>query len=316
MGAQFLVVFVFQLFVVPCAMLIRYGIPRARQGLTRNPWAALNSVLILTASLAVMGMIGLLYLNVEHFAQLWLSNTSISLFLRPDLDDDGRAAILERVRRHPLVKSAALVAPQEGLRVLAERLGGDSSLLAGIEPDVLPHSIDFDVVVDYRKRLGDIAKTFRNIPGVEEVIYTERILDKVDQFFTLTQAVGVFFLALLGISFYLTIAHSTRLSLHARRDELEILDLVGATRGVIRSAFVVEGILIAGAGYLLALGLIAACYGVVTQGLGLNALTHTLQGQTVFLPWQALLAAFGVTLGLAALSSRQAVNRMLRELEA
>jgi cell division transport system permease protein len=297
-------------------MLIRYGIPRARQSLLRNPWAALNSILILTASLAVMGMIGLLYLNVQHFAQLWLSNTSVSLFLRPELDDDGRAAILERVRQHPLVKSAALVTPQEGLRVLSERLGGDSSLLTGIDSAALPYSIDFDVVVDYRKRLGEIAHTFRNIPGVEEVIYTERVLEKIDLFFSLTQAVGIFFLALLAISFYLTVAHSTRLSLHSRRDELQILDLVGATRGVIRSAFVVEGVFIAAAGYALALAVVGVCYVLVARGLGFNALTHTLQGQTVFLPWPALAAAFLVTVGLAALSSRQSVNRMLRELEA
>ncbi len=297
-------------------MLIRYGIPRARQSLTRNPLAALNSVLILTASLAVMGMMGLLYLNVDHFARLWLSNTSISLFLRADLDDDGRAAILERVRRHPLVKAAALVPPQQGLKVLAERLGGDSSLLAGIDSDALPYAIDFDVVVDYRKRLGEIAKTFSNIPGVEEVIYTERALEKIDLFFTLTQALGAGFLALLAVSFYLTIAHATRLSLHARRDELMILDLVGATRGVIRSAFVVEGVVIAAAGYALALALVAACYAAFTQGLGLNPLTRTLQGQTVFLPWVVLLGAGAVTVGLAALSSFRSVNRMLRELEA
>src|SRR5690348_1466111 len=117
-------------------MLIRYGIPRARQSLARQPWATLSSVLVLTASLAVMGMMGLLYANVDHFGQLWLSNTSVSLFLRADLDDDGRAAILERVRRHPLVKSATMVTPAQGLKTLGERLGTDSALLAGIESDV------------------------------------------------------------------------------------------------------------------------------------------------------------------------------------
>jgi len=296
-------------------MLIRYGIPRARQSLTRYPWAALNSILILTAALSVMAMMALLYLNVQHFGQLWLSNTSVSLFLRPDLDEDARAAILERVRRHPLVKSAVMITPQQGLRALGERLGADNSLLAGIETDVLPYSIDFDVVVDYRKKLGDIAKTFRNIPGVEEVIYSERVLDKIETFFTVTQAVGGFFLALLVLAFYLTIAHSTRLSLHARRDELHILDLVGATRGVIRSAFVVEGVLIAGVAYGLALGLLAACYAIVTQALAINPVTKSLQGQTVFIPWPVLAAGFAVTVILAWMSSRQAVNRMLRELQ-
>lgn len=300
------------------AMLIRYGIPRAWQSLARQPRAALNSVLILAAALAVMGMIALLYLNVRHFGQLWLSSTSVSLFLRAELDDGERAAILERVRRHPLVKSAVLVTPQQGLRTLAERLGAENpaqAALAGLEGDVLPYSIDFDVVVDYRKRLGEIAKAFRNIPGVEEVVYTERVLDRVEQFFTVTQAVGAFFLALLALAFYLTIAHATRLSLHARREELQILDLVGATRGVIRSAFVVEGVLISAAAFALALALVALCYAAVIQALAVNPVTKTLQGQTVFIPWAALAGAFGAVLLLAGVSSWRAVNSVLRELE-
>src|SRR5574341_605167 len=142
-------------------MLLRYGFPRAWQSLRRNKRAAFNSVLILTASLAVLVMIGLLYRNVEHTSRAWLSHTSVSLFLRPDVDAAGRAAILERVRRHPLVKSAALIAPKEGLNALAERLGAEYSLFAGIEPDTLPYVIDFDVLVDFRARLDDIARGFR-----------------------------------------------------------------------------------------------------------------------------------------------------------
>jgi cell division transport system permease protein len=299
-------------------MFIRYGIPRAWQSLARTPWAALNHVLILSSALAVMGMIALLYLNVQHFGRLWLSSTSVSVFLRPELDDSERAAILERVRRHPLVKTATLVTPQQGLRALAERLGVENpaqAALAGMEADVLPYSIDFDVVVDYRKRLGEIAKTFRNIPGVEEVVYTERVLDKVEQFFSVTQAVGAFFLVLLALAFYLTIAHATQLSLYSRRDELQILDLVGATRGVIRSAFVVEGVFVSAAAFALALALVAVCYAAVTQALAVNPVTKTLQGQTVFIPWPALGGAFGAVVLLALLSSWRAVNSVLRELE-
>ncbi|HEX7928906.1 MAG TPA: FtsX-like permease family protein, partial [bacterium] len=133
--------------------------------------------------------------------------------------------------------------------------------------------------------------------------------------FVVTQAVGAFFLALLVLGFYLTIAHATRLSLHSRRDELHILALVGAPWKVIRSAFVAEGVAIACLAYLLALGLMAACYAILTQALAINLVTKTLQGQTVFIPWPVLVAGFAVTFLLAALSSRGAVNRMLRELD-
>jgi cell division transport system permease protein len=294
-------------------MLLRYGIPRAWRSLIRNGRSTVNTVLILTASLAMLGMIALLYLNVDHFARVWLSNTSVSLFLRDDLGDDGRAAILERVRRHPLVKAAVLVPPSDALKSLAQRLGDGHGLLAGIESDSLPYAIDFDVVVDYRRQLGEIVRVFRNIPGVEDVVYTERMLDKVDLFFAFTQGIGLFFMGLMALSFYLTISHATRLSLHGRREEVEILDLVGATPGLIRSAFVMEGVLIAGAACLVSAGVVAGCYALVNLGLGLNPLTAVIQGETVFVPWEALAAAAAAALGLSALSSLLAVRRMLRE---
>ena len=296
-------------------MLFRYGFPRAWQSLTRNKRAAFNSILIVTASLAVLGMIGLLYRNVEHYSRVWLTNTSVSLFLRPDLDAEGRAAVLDRVRRNPLVKTAALISPKEGLNALAERLGAEYSLFAGIEPDTLPYVIDFEVLVDFRSRLEEIARGFRAIPGVEEAVYAERALDKVNLFFTLVQGIGLFFIVLLGTAYYLTVSHATRLSLHARREEIEILDLVGATRNVIRSAFVVESMLIALGGFLLALGVTVGCYRLIIRGLAFNPLTATLQSQTVFLPWQAIAVTALSVLLLAAMGSFLAVNRVLKDLE-
>jgi cell division transport system permease protein len=296
-------------------MLIRYGFPRAWQSLKRNKRATFNSILILTASLAVLGMIALLYRNVDHYSRLWLSNTSVSLFLAPGVDAEGRAAILDKVRRHPLVKSAAMIAPKEGLNALAERLGAEYSLFAGIEPDTLPYVIDFEVLLDFRSRLEDIARGFRAIPGVEEAVYAERVLDKVNLFFTVMRGIGLFFVALLGAAFYLTVSHAARLSLHARREEIEILDLVGATRTVIRSAFVVESVLIALGGFLLALAVTAGCYALAVRGLAFNPLTQTLQGQAVFLPALGVAGTGLAVLLLAALSSFLAVNRMLKDLE-
>ncbi len=295
-------------------MLLRYSIPRALSSLLRQWPAALSTLLILTAGLAVLGLAALVYLNIEHLGRLWLSRTTVSLFLKADLDAPGREAILERVRNHPLVKSAQLVSPKEGLQALAERLGADSSLLTGIDESNLPWAVDFDVFVDYRQRLGTLARTFRAIPGVEDVVYAERLLDRVQLFFTLTDVVGLVFLGILAAAFCLTIANATLLSLHSRREEIEILDLVGATRGTIRSSFVVEGVVLTLLAVGLALGLVSACYWAVNRGIDINPAVHALQGQLVFLPLPQVEVAAAGFLALAVLSSHVAVTRQLRRL--
>ena len=296
-------------------MLLRYGIPRAWQSLARNKRAAFNSVLILTASLSVLGMVGLVYRNIEYNSRVWLSNTNVSLFLRQGLDAEGRAAVLDRVRRHPLVKSAALIAPKEGLNALANRLGAEYSLFMGIDADTLPYVVDFEILVDFRSRLEEIARAFRSIPGVEEVVYTERVLDRVQLFFMALEGIGAFFVVLLAVSYYLTVSNATRLSMHARREEIEILSLVGATRGVIRSAFVVESMLVAVGGFLISLGITSACYLLAKQGLAANPLTQPLREQAVFLPWRGIFIAGLSVVSLAALSSFLAVNRVLKDFE-
>jgi cell division transport system permease protein len=296
-------------------MYLRYGIPRALRGLRTNWQANANNVLILAASLAVLGMIVLLYLNVVHFSETWLSNTTVSLFLRQGLPEPQRQALLEQVRQHPLVKDARMVSPGDGLRDLADKLGADQSLLAGAGNEGLPYTIDFDLFVDYRDRVGTVAERFRGLPGVADVVYTEHLLEQVRLFFVMIKAIGAFFIGLILVSFYMIVSLATKLSLHARREEIEILSLVGATRRFICSAFIVEGMLIALAGSLLAAGIVWLCHQLLISGLSWNEVTAGIKEQAVFFPLQALGGALAAAAVLGAVSSYLAVSRMLRELQ-
>lgn len=295
-------------------MVWRYGWSRAWAHLRRTWRTALGTLIMLTAALAVLGMVGLLYVNVERLGRVWLSNTTLSLFLKGDLSDAGRQSLLTQVAAAPQVRQARIVSPKEGLQELAEHLGADHAIMQGLDESALPYAIDVEVSVDYRKRLGEIARQFRGLPGVEDVVYTERLLEKVQAFFTAVQWVGVAFVALVAGTFTLIVAQATRLSLYTRRDEVEILDLVGATRAAIRSAFVVESVLIALGAWALALALVAGTFGGLRLVLQESPLAPWIQDQTVFLPWAAWAGTGAAAVVLAACSAWWAVNRLLAEL--
>jgi len=295
-------------------MLSRYGWTRAWSNLRRTWRSALGTLIMLMATLSVMGMAGLLAVNVEHLGRLWLSNTAMSLFLKSELDDGARQSLLAQVRANPVVQQAQLISPKEGLQQLAERLGADHALMQGLDETALPYAIDVEVSVDYRKRLGDLARQFRALPGIDDVVYSERLLDKVQAFFDVVQWVGTAFVALVALAFCLIIAQATRLSLYARREEVEILDLVGATRGMVRSAFVLESVLISLGAWLAALGLVAGSFIAIRQVLNSSPLAPWVQGQTIFLPWLACAAVGGAAILLSALSAAWAVSRLLREI--
>lgn len=296
-------------------MYLRYGIPRAIRGLRSNWRAHINNILILAASMATLGMIVLLYLNVLHFSRVWLSNTNVSIFLLKDIPANDQTALLNRVRNHPLVKSAELVSPAEGLRRLAEQLGADQEMLTGAGVEDIPPTIDFRLLSDHREQVAAVAEQFRPLPGVEEVVYTERMLEQVALFFLVVEGIGWFFIVLLLISVYLVIAHATRLSLYARRDEIEILSLVGATRRFIRSSFVVEGLLLGLLGSMLSLGLVWLAHQLLLAGLSWNEATIAIQEDAVFFPWSNMGAALVIAALVGAASSRMAVHRLLRDFE-
>jgi cell division transport system permease protein len=259
-------------------------------------------------------MFALLYVNVDHLGRIWLSNTSVSLFLKGDLDEAGRQQLLARVKSNPLVQEARLISPKEGLQQLAERLGADHALMQGLDESALPYAIDLEVAVDYRKRLGEAARQFRAVPGVDDVVYSERLLDKVQAFFWVVEWVGLAFVALVALAFCLIIAQSTRLSLYAHREEVEILDLVGATRRLIRSAFVLESVLVALGAWIVALALVAGSFLAVREVLNVSALAPWIHGQTVFVPWMAWAGSGAAAILLAGISAGWAVQRLLREL--
>ncbi len=296
-------------------MYLRYGIPRAFGSLWKNWRFSLSSILIVAASLSVVGMIALLYLNLVRISEIWLSNTTVSLFLVHEIKPRERRLLFERVRRHPMVRQAVVVSPEEGLRNLSRKLRVNRDYLIGIEKDGLPYTIDFDVHLDYRERIAAVAENFRAMRGVADVVYVERGFEKISLFFTYTKGIGLSFIALFLISFCLIIASATLISLHSRRQEIEILYLVGATQGFIRSAFVVEGMLIALSGALMALAITWISYRLLLAGLTWDEFTRTVKAMAVFFKIDLLGIALAVIVVLGGVSSHLSVNRILRKLE-
>jgi len=275
----------------------------------------LNNVLIVSAALAILGVMTLLYLNILHLSEVWLSNTSVSLFLEKNLSEERRNDLLAKVKEHPMVREASLISPAEGMNSLAKRLGAELTLFSQAEKEELPYTIDFEIFLDYRHLVGEVAEIFGKLPGVEDTVYAERSLEKVVLFFELTKFVGLFFIGLILAAFCLIIANATRLSLHSRRVEIEILHISGAPRGFIRSAFVVESMALAMLGWGLSMAIIWTVYQLMLAGITWDIFTNTIRELSIFFPLPMLAGSLVTITLLAAVSSHLAINSQLRGLE-
>jgi cell division transport system permease protein len=135
------------------------------------------------------------------------------------------------------------------------------------------------------------------MPGVADVRYDSRLLTRLHGAVRAIGALALVIVLLLAVAAALTVASVVRLAAHARREEIEIMQLVGAPLGYIRGPFVAEGVLQGGGGALLAL---LALWGVFVIGRArVGQAAAIAGGDVVFLPAVAagVLVAGGVLLG-------------------
>src|SRR5204862_6520336 len=145
-----------------------------------------------------------------------------------------------------------------------------------------------------RKSVEDLAETLRQTPGVSDVRYDRQWLDRLLAAVSFVRGVGLVLGLVLTIAAALTVANVVRLALYARREEIDIMQLVGAPQAYIRGPFVMEGVMQGGIGALLALGVLSVAF-VALRARYLVPLASAINLSSVrFLPWEL---CFFVVLG-------------------
>lgn len=211
------------------------------KSLGRNGWMSLAAVSAVAVALFILGIFLLLAMNVNNISQMIEDQVEIRVSLERDLDQDRIRTIENEISAMPEVRVVDFVSKEEGLEQLKEDLG-DASLLEGIEENPLPDT--FRVETIQPQQVQEVAAKIAEIGGVEKARYGE---DFTDRLFSATQTVrniGIVLIVLLGLTAMFLISNTIRLTIVARRREIEIMKLVGATNGFIRWPFFIEGLLI------------------------------------------------------------------------
>jgi cell division transport system permease protein len=228
-----------------------------------------------TIAIAFLALGGFLLVtaNLQRFVQQWMESAELSVFLSDDITDAERDAVQARLASDPavlrvdhLTKEAALERFRAGFPELAdvtESVGGNP-FPASLEVRLRPGPGVAD---------GAAALATAVIPlaGVADVQFDRRWLERVLSLIAGIRAAGlaVTIVLLLGAAF--TVTAVVRLSLHARRDEVDIMQLVGAPMAFIRGPFVVEGLLLGGIGAVVALLALAAGFATLRSWLDQEA---------------------------------------------
>jgi cell division transport system permease protein len=275
---------------------LRYAIDEAVASIWRGRQSGLLSTATIALALFVLGGFLLVTSNLQRLSAGWMSAAEISVYLNDDATPEDRAAIEGVLAAAPVVAAREYVPKEEALKRFRQTFGDLSAAIDGAGESPLPASYEVRVRTgpDSRSSLQALADNLRQMAGVSDVRYDWQWMDRLQAAINVIRGVGLALGSLLAIAAALTVANVVRLALYSRRDEIDIMQLVGAPRVYIRGPFVMEGILQGGAGAVLALaGLLAGYFAIRARYLVPLASTVDL-ASIRFLPLDLCL---GVVLG-------------------
>jgi cell division transport system permease protein len=283
------------------------GIDLLKRGLTplrQHPWFSLMGITSVAVALTMIALFALLSLNLQRAVGEWSRDFQIVIYLDPSPDDTLARQWQIALSSMAETEEVTYVSSSEALQRFSARLGNDASLISGIGNDVLPASFALKLRPEFRQR--DAVKLL--VSRIEQknewrdIHYGSEWIERFDAVRRLMRISGTIFGSFLFLSAFLIVTTTIRLILLTRKNEIEILRLLGASPLYIGLPFLLEGGILGMIGGAIALCLVYVFYQIgIQQGL-LSLLQLLGVDRVVFLPplWQLVLIIGGVALGFFA----------------
>jgi len=239
----------------------RYALEEATASLWRGRRSGVLSMGIITIALFVLGGFLLVTSNLQRLADEWRSGAELSVFLSDSASETDRRAIEGLLAPGPVVASFEFVSKADALARFKQMFGDLAPAAEALDANPLPASYEVRLQQGGQNEAVDaLASRLRQTAGVSDVRYDRQWLDRLEALVTLVERVGWTLGAVLTLAAALTVANVVRLALYGRRDEIEIMELVGAPRVYIRGPFIMEGVLQGGVGGIIALTVLAVVF--------------------------------------------------------
>ncbi|CAN5215093.1 permease-like cell division protein FtsX [soil metagenome] len=235
-------------------MKIRYFLSETVNNLRRNMLMAVAATSTVAISLLLLGGVEILGMVVGNVTNSWEAKVEISTFLRDDASSGEIQALESEVAQMPEVKDVTYVSKAQAYEEFKETYADTPQLYEALSPDSLPASLR--IALTDAQYTQEVAARIQGTSGVDEVRFGGEIIRRLLQVNTLLRTVTLVLSVILMIASAALIANTIRLGIYARREEIGIMKLVGATNWFIRIPFMLEGLVAALLGALLAAGIV------------------------------------------------------------
>ncbi len=280
-------------------MIAPYALKLALQSLLKEKWINLLSVLTIAAGLLIISISFFALYNIDIATKKLPEKFSMTVYLDNSLQADRLGPLMDSFRKHKEVLSVRYISKDEAMKELKASLKNSDYILEGLEENPLPDSLEIKLRKD--KAEAETARRLAlealSIKGVSEVDYGEKFLSTLNAIKKGFQAIGLVFVAVLSTGIIFVCYSTVKILFYRRTEEIETFKLLGATKGFIRTPFLIEGAVIGFCGGLLSLVGCFLLYYVIFLRLSVSmpVFKTILFPANLFLPLPVLGIFLGIT---------------------
>jgi cell division transport system permease protein len=286
-----------------------YYTREAFQSMSRNRLLSIATVSTVAICILILGMAALMTLNAGRFIDRLESDVEIVAYLDDSLKSAEVADIKDQIKDMPQVASVQYVSKDQALQRLQKKFGeNEYNLEDTLEDNPLPAT--YEIKARDPHNVPTLAARLGKIEGVYKVNYGRGVVERLFKVTRWIRTLGIVIIALLAFGAVFLIATTIRLAIFARRKQIYLMKLIGATDWFVRWPFFIEGIFIGLLGSLVAIGILAVGYSSLLQNMD-QALFFVplITGGALLLHIYLALVAAGVLLGI--LGTWISLNRFL-----
>ena len=217
----------------------------------RQTWLSLRnfkSMTLLTSStiavcLLIAGLYAVALDNIQNLAHLWGHAARVSVYISDTLPVLEQEKLRTTLAHQDHVVSATLITPQQAIARFRQEHASAAMLVEGVNTDIFPASVELELADSAAdlQTIQQLALTLSNLPGVREVDYGREDFEHLTNMLDVLRIGGWIAGIVLILAAAFIVSNTVRLTVYARREEIRILQLVGATRWFVRAPFLLEG---------------------------------------------------------------------------
>ena len=243
-----------------------------REGLSSvfvHGFTSLAAMLVIAACLMITGMFALVAYNLDLQIQELAGQSEIVVYIDESVSREDAQALGKKIRGLDNVKSAEFITKEQLFEDYLDSLGEDAYVMEELRDDN-PLRDSYQITMDDVSLHADTVKALENINGVAASSSMQEVSDRLIQIRQVVHLISYTMVALLGGVSVFIIANTVKLAMFARKEEIAIMNMVGATNHFIRAPFVVEGMFLglcaAGLAFFIQWGVYAYVTGQLAEG--------------------------------------------------